>query len=178
LQPSSDTLPAQTQKTPPGQIGGALGKHGLTAAISAGEPVEVDKALRALLPQHLNSSLKWKSVSEMEVRGTADQEELKTGLGLVIQSFKPMAQDQIVKLLLALRLKTASRETDQVDMKMLLATYADELKQYPADVVQKVLSTQHQHSKWWPTWMELQERLNLYTADRRALRRVLERAVK
>jgi len=59
-------------------------------------------------------------------------------------------------------------------MKMLLATYADELKQYPADVVQKVLSTQHQHSKWWPTWMELQERLNLYTADRRALRKALQ----
>ena len=88
---------------------------------------------------------------------------------------KPLPRKQTLQNLAALRVLTASRAADGDDTDLLFQVYARQLEGYPADVVTHVLVTQANESRWWPTWLELKERLDLH-ARKRLLRRDALRA--
>jgi hypothetical protein len=52
------------------------------------------------------------------------------------------------------------------ELSLQLAVYTDELGQYPADIVVKVLRDWPKQSKWWPTWHELDIELGWRTNRR------------
>ena len=75
-------------------------------------------------------------------------------------------KDIIAKELAAVRVLTKARAEHQDDMKFMFAVYAEKLSDYPADVVMHVLKTQADMSIWWPSWMELKDRLDLHGKKR------------
>ena len=176
---------------------GATGSGALPATASErlmeSEPKAVDQTLEASLKQHVATSLVPDRVSCTDAHGyderlrgyrvrgdLADAESLQEALMAYERACLPAPDDRIVQELTKLRMKTAAKATDTETLELQQAVYAEELAEYPADVVLYVLRTQPKISKWWPAWGELAERLDLYAKDRMkrrdALRRALARA--
>jgi hypothetical protein len=87
---------------------------------------------------------------------------------------QPATEAFILAELGKLRAKTASRDAGQ-NLKLLFAAYADELREYPADLIRETLAEWARTEKWWPSIAELIERLKLLMRPRQALRKALQR---
>jgi hypothetical protein len=72
---------------------------------------------------------------------------------------------------------TVARERDQADLKAMLAVMAEELAEFPADVLRAELSAWARREKWWPTLSELRDRCQRAMRLRRSLRFHCECAV-
>ena len=96
-------------------------------------------------------------------------------LRLVEQASEPMAEHEIMLFLGRVRVMTQGRLTDGQDLVAQSKFYAQELRNWPADVVEYVLWSQPATSKWWPAWQELEERLALHGKRRLLLRDALRR---
>jgi len=72
---------------------------------------------------------------------------------------------------------TVARERDQADLKAMLAVMAEELAEFPADVLRAELRSWARREKWWPTLAELRERCERAMRLRKSLRLHCERAV-
>lgn len=84
-----------------------------------------------------------------------------------------MSPAECVGLLGEIKLMTAARPEQAQDLEAQLMLYARKLAEYPADVVRKVLTTQAEHCRWWPTWAELKERLDPLNPRRGAIQDAL-----
>jgi hypothetical protein len=84
-----------------------------------------------------------------------------------------MSPAECVGLLGEIKLMTAARPEQAQDLEVQLMLYARKLAEYPADVVRKVLTTQAEHCRWWPTWAELKERLDPLNPRRGAIQDAL-----
>lgn len=73
------------------------------------------------------------------------------------------------KALATLSLLVAKRPNDDGSDELQLAAYVTELRRYPADIAMHAVSNWHRTSKFWPTWLELQEQLDAMFAFRRRL---------
>jgi len=145
-------------------------------------PDRNDQRLLALLPLPAGCCLKprikdlgtaktgWKGVLQgYELSGEADAAALIASDRLVSKALAPLPQPERAKLLMKLRHMTVSAVASQEDADLQMAAYADELGQYPADVVRHVLRTQPGLSKFWPAWAELHARLEPLARPRRLL---------
>lgn len=72
---------------------------------------------------------------------------------------------------------TVARERDQADLKAMLAVMAEELAEFPADVIRAELRAWARHEKWWPTLSELRARCQRAMRLRKSLRFHCARAV-
>lgn len=106
----------------------------------------------------------------------AKAEEFQQALLAYERACLPMPDPQINEELGKLRVRTAWRDPGQEDMSFAMRVYADDLAEWPADVVKEVLSTQHKVSKFWPAWIELEERLKLKAWKRLKTRDALRQA--
>lgn len=138
------------------------------SVISCLRPVEIDRSS----PEH---GFEVELTGYDIVRACPDALDLAAAIALVEEACAPPADDRVLKMLGAVRAMTVARAGDTDNLKLVLRLYADEIKAYPADVVEYVLATQAGISKWWPTWHELKERLDLYAGARHLLRRALGR---
>jgi len=109
--------------------------------------------------------------------GGADSEELEQALVAYERACLPMPDQWTNEELAKLKARTVSRQQDQEELSLMLRVYADDLAEWPADVVKEVLRTQPKVSKFWPTWYELEERLKLKAWKRLKKRDALRRAV-
>jgi|SRR5690625_1395883 len=100
----------------------------------------------------------------------ADLERVQSALRSHEQACLPAPADRLIDELGRLRILTAKRPDDMPNEVATLRIYAEKLRDYPADIVFEVLRTQPSHSKFWPAWQELQERLE-WRAKRRRSRR-------
>ena len=195
---SATSLPSSSENTGqapivPGQLkktGTALGDAGLSkkdrsllsVEMQGASPRETDKALQASLGPWLRPLLDTKPKQVFE--GTAVVEwripppqkyknhiqELLRALNLVMQPANP---NEVFSLLGRLKMMTASRKHEELEMEAIVTVYAESCLEYPGDVVRHVLKTQPNHSKWWPTWAELGARLDLHSSYRVKLRDAL-----
>jgi hypothetical protein len=170
------------------------GGHGLpiiTAFLETGvEPSEADRALVASLPPSVKISLQskvrtWDTSGEFlgevvgyELKGYVSEPERMHALDMVAHSLSPMSMSEAQKLLGKLRILTKVRAESVDDIRATFAIYAQELAEFPADVVRKVLTTQHKISKWWPAWAELEDRLRFYARTRHNLHNALKQRSK
>ncbi len=84
------------------------------------------------------------------------------------------APDETIRVWLAeLSVLVARRLDDDMTETLRLQAYTDRLRLYPADVVHHVLLKKTY--KFWPTWDELEARLNSLIEERRAIIAALER---
>lgn len=159
----------------------------LPAALAADNPNITDRALEACLPPSVKTSKReiWEDKSTPEwgwdgeltrIEWAQDLPETdrQRALQTVQQSLMPMTGAECQKALAKLRLMTKVRNESTEDIRLTLMFYEEELRNYPADVVRHVLSTQKNLSPWWPAWSELKERLDLYSARRRRLLEALK----
>ena len=68
-----------------------------------------------------------------------------------------MDADRIADALTWLRLMVIQRDADLVDHQAQNIAYVDWLLDYPADLVVRVIKGWPRRSKFWPTWLELEE---------------------
>lgn len=104
------------------------------------------------------------------------EEKRTQALHLVDQSLMPMTQSECFGLLGELKLTTMSRADQGHDLEAQLKIYARKLQEFPADVVRHVLTSQSSHSKWWPTWAELKDRLDFGLRRRLKLKEALTKS--
>ena len=78
-----------------------------------------------------------------------------------------MKRSECLGLLGELKLTTASNAAADVEAQIRI--YAQKLENYPADIVRNCLKSQSQKSKWWPTWFDLQEQLDVDTKERKLI---------
>lgn len=93
--------------------------------------------------------------------------ERTSALSILEAACQPMRKREIVAGLGRLKAMTVSRAEDDVSTAVRFEIYVEELAKWPADVVRHVLESQPRMSKFWPAWMELEERLELYAGKRK-----------
>jgi hypothetical protein len=69
---------------------------------------------------------------------------------------------------------TASRDRASADMQALIQSMAQDIENYPADVVSTVLTEWRQTQKWWPIGSEIRSRCEKLAKPRRDLLGILE----
>ena len=157
--------------------------------LMAATPAKVDQALEAWLLPQVASCLRSVTIDRTTQRHGFDQEfvrfevvevpganalaEVREALRRHVAACLPAPDERVVKELAALRVTTKSRPEADEDIDFALRIYAEKLRDYPADIVLEVLRTQPSHSKFWPAWQELQERLEWRAKKRRARRDAL-----
>lgn len=166
---------AQTKLT--GREPTAITSEFLGQALSAADPVATDRDLTAYLQRSLGLRLEWKTVwinGEPETVAAQammpdDPVKRTAALDAIKQAMEPLSTTEALKLLAQVRLQTISRPAESADLEALGMMMAQRLMGYPADVVRHVLQTQPDVSKWWPTWAELRERLDLHSRRRKSI---------
>jgi hypothetical protein len=145
----------------------------------ASKPKDTDAALAQLLPPSVISCLGTVVDRYTNARGEfivesrrgaktpcADVQAAEKALRMYESACLP-APDQTVYIeLAALRSLTKVAQADTDDIKLQMAVYARQLRAYPGDVVLHVLRSQPGMEKFWPSWAELKERLDLYAGKR------------
>lgn len=159
----------------------------LRAAFGQDNPAVTDSALEASLTQLIGQKPKPKERAVFPKAGGCDvilegfhlpkmtPAIRHSATILVEKSLMPLTESDCIGMLGQVKLLTACRAEQQHDLEAQLTLYARMMQDYPADVTRHVLKTQPKISKWWPTWMELSERLELYTKRRKALLNELKR---
>lgn len=79
-----------------------------------------------------------------------------------------------IKYLAKLRASTASRQAASGDVDMVMETYAETFRDYPADVVVEVMTLAPKLFKFWPTVSELVELMERRTRRRRLVLKAIE----
>lgn len=143
--------------------------------------------LRALLPPCVRSALRERFEHRLadeydcrgdgfELIGEVDQVELETARQIVRAALQPPSPDVIERELARLRVKTASRDPGQDDLALTFAVYAEELADYPEDIVVTVCRGWIKRGgKFWPALAELTEPADRLVTERRALADALAR---
>lgn len=85
----------------------------------------------------------------------------------VIESFnQPMDSKEILALMTRLAVVAPEKSMNIVDVKARAVIWCDELKQYPADVVYKVLKSRY---RWFPSLAEVLEKCENEVAYRKLI---------
>ena len=89
---------------------------------------------------------------------------------------QPLPASELAGLLTRLKTMTDSKKTTQETIELEFEFYGRELEKWPGDAVRYVLETQPGVKGWWPSWKDLEERLEVYGGNRMKLKRELEAA--
>lgn len=164
------------------------GAHGVTTRTSS-LPVQTVKLPAvtlqrdpaALLPLHVTSQLDttWETnntgygwdgcVSGYALLGPIAENDLAQAVKRVENWLEPAPPQLILAELTRVRALTISRDQSTADLELVAAAYADELREYPADVVREVLREWPRTHRFWPTLCELVERMEHLVIPRKAL---------
>ena len=184
-------------QTAPSFRGEQPGKPGSAVALTSGEPLatpaeaqalletakpgQVDAAIQAWLPLSVRSRIVEKhydgpndpllnySVVGYELEhGFSDRDGQESLLLMEMLNTRASPED-CQKWLARLKMMTAARSTGQDDLVAQIAIYADELSEYPADVVRDVCRWWAAREKWFPTWAELRQACDERVMKRRAI---------
>lgn len=102
-----------------------------------------------------------------------DGADLEGALATVKLAKTPAERNQMIGWLAELSVQVAYRAQTEFNGELTLRVYAQNLSEFPADVVRDVLREWPSRSKWWPTWHELKECLDAKVQRRRVLEREL-----
>jgi hypothetical protein len=102
-----------------------------------------------------------------------DGADLAGAIETVKLARSPAPEKAVIGWLAELSVQVAYRAQTEFNGELTLKVYARNLADYPADVVRDALREWPGQSKWWPTWHELKERLDLKAQRRRMLEREL-----
>ena len=114
-----------------------------------------------------------------EFNPAAGTEAQRTAAMALLKSCPPRAPVQeIMGELTRLRVLTIARAEDQGDLTLKLAAYAEELSEFPIEVVRSACRGLAKREKWFPSWSELKADCDWRYAKARALRDALAKAAR
>lgn len=185
--PQVPKLPKLTG-TQPGGTGVVVRPSDLEQALVASNPDETDQVLLALLPPSVARSLESRireSVNryygfETEFVGYSlpanlPPEEIREARAVVERACIPAQAREIMAELARMRLIVKVRAEQEQDLAAIAVIFAEEMAEYPPDIVRHALRGWTKREKWWPSWAELKELLDRAFKRRKALREVLRR---
>lgn len=172
--PNDSAITIQPRPLSP-PIGGRAGAPGLptklNSMLATGEsPRQTDAELEASLtpllgsapiPEWVSLFTEWgyeRGVAAYKIPICTPQQR---GMAweVVKMAMQPMSLAECAGLLGELKLLTTRRNESEDDVVAQVGLYARKLEAFPADVAREVLKTQASISQWWPSWHELQVRL-------------------
>lgn len=109
------------------------------------------------------------------IAGEGDLEKLRAAETMIAETLLPMEIGTIAELLTELHMKVAVRNKGSVDMEATFFVYAEDLAEYPADVVADVIADWGRNEKWWPTVSELRSQAYSLAYRRRAMLRAVQK---
>ena len=150
-------------------IGTKLSTTGSEATIAPSQTI--DQELETYLPQSVQQALASQVDRDYNLTGyqmtkEVTKQDKDTAIKMLQKALEPLPANTILQELTRLKLKTMARNMTTEELSLQLAVYTDELGQYPADIVVKVLRDWPKQSKWWPTWHELDIELEWRTNRR------------
>ena len=153
--------------------------------MARGEPEETDKAIREIWRQRLGRWPAESSVPRYSDHGYEGErvtaiEPAPFGDGILAEALlvatRPASPETVTSALARLRAVTAHRKTDGMDAEAWFTAVADELENYPADVVRQACRDDGREEKWLPSLKDLILRCDRAVRYRRLLRKALEAA--
>ena len=108
-------------------------------------------------------------VREIPQFSTNDPEGLKELHRALEHSTKPCPKDEILKELYAMSLGMARRKDQDIDFKMMLSVYANDLGEYPRDVILDACGEIRREQRFFPTIADLRDFCEERFEFRRAL---------
>jgi hypothetical protein len=147
---------------------GSIKAVGRTTTRKSSTPAEATRAVEVSLKSHLKLSPVWSAADAVvgfEVSG-----DISDGMReLLISSAAPLSGPELSEVFTKLYAKTIRRAEGEMDAALMVAAYAEELQEYPADVVVYVLKMSAKNNKFFPAWAELYEDLEFWGRRRMLL---------
>lgn len=182
LRQSSGTTGAQClARKGSSSTGRALTATDVARLLDGDEPARTDKAILASLPPSLASSLRERRREMIDPVygfdsefcgyeiGTVSAEDLQAGQALVRAAIQRCDRQTVASELTRMRALTKARQLTDDDAAVTVAAYAEELSQYPADIVRAACRSWTRREPWWPSWAELKAELDRLARRRKAL---------
>jgi hypothetical protein len=149
------------------------------------EPYQIDRALDHSLPPCVLSCLETTSsytadpvygftgtIETYMAVGSLKEEqrgELRNAIIMLEDASRPAPSDMIVYELGRMRVQTKAKAEDTDNMEFILRVYAEDMREYPADVIREACRKWSRTEKFFPAWSELKEILDRLAAKRRRL---------
>ena len=105
-----------------------------------------------------------------------DPEALRQMERACVSALEPAPSDHLENLLAELHSFTVSKSHDEFELNLLIRAYITRLLKYPADVAQN--GVQGWDGKFFPSWGELKERLDLAVAPRNRMLNALREGLR
>lgn len=83
------------------------------------------------------------------------QQVLTDSLDRLTDLLSPASDDVVIRSLLKCHSLTAKKDQDGINADIMIEAYAEELREFPADVVERVLGNWPKANKWFPTLAEI-----------------------
>lgn len=84
----------------------------------------------------------------------------------VVDTLRPSPEDVVIQALVKCHLKTVSAKIEGADAELMIEAYTEELREFPADVVDGVLRDWAKTMKWFPALAEIYPELQRRVAYR------------
>jgi hypothetical protein len=145
------------------------------------EPAAIDRGLKAAVNSWPNLSVSYRKTSvvspeygflrtrEIPEFRTNEPDGLKELLRALELASRPCPKDEVLKELYAMSLGMARRKDQDTDFKMMIAVYANDLSDYPRDVILDACGEIRREQRFFPTISDLRDACEERFEFRRAL---------
>ena len=186
--PISPRAKGATKPPRTGMAATATGGRGVATQSSTPPSVwQADTNLLASLPELLQNSLKSKARHDsdfenvlgydpIEPKTDESRKMVSVALQALDEALEPASKASIIKALVRLRLSTNSRAQDADDARVQNAIYAEELAEFPCDVIEEALQKLAHLEDWFPPISKVRDQCQRLVHWRRVTRDALARA--
>jgi hypothetical protein len=181
---SSSGTAKPTPSLPTGTRPGASGLRTLRGLLNAAaDSASVDRSLTSVVEQLLGPALVALTrpdpfgpvLIDYDLYDDVPRDLLEQAIVIVGLAMAPAEHEFIVGELTRLRLVTAAQDRADEDLHAAFVFYAEELADYPADIVSSACRQLARSQTFWPALAELVSLCNQLLLDRRILQRALKR---
>jgi hypothetical protein len=113
------------------------------------------------------------NLTGVRVRDGADARQVDLCLGGILEICDPCDPQLAARKLAELRVLTAHRARDGVDVELMAGAYTERLAAYPADIVVAAVDGWANREEFWPTWAELKAECDKRMRGRKLIRQAL-----
>jgi hypothetical protein len=116
------------------------------------------------------------SITGVRIHKNADPMDVERCFGQILALCDPCDPLLAARKLAELRVLTAHRARDGVDVELMAGAYTERLAAYPADIVVAAVDGWANREEFWPTWAELKAECDKRMRGRKMIRQALVEA--
>lgn len=152
---------------------------GYLAVITPGLPATISQAIRfTMRPVYgADGQFDGSVVDTATLAGQHDEALLRSSIAALERASRPGGFELATVQLAKLRAKTATRSADGGDQHLIGQAYAEELAEFPSDVIVEACRRWADGNRWWPAWADLKRECDRLSAKRLAEHRALKEAL-